>query len=157
MPRIIVLVSLFSLLAGSAVALGQPVTLGVRAGHTAWDDFKQMHMGGHAVVTEILPNIDYTPSFEFGFGDDLTLLALNNDVTYRFSELTIDPWGLYAGGSFSLQYLDNDIVGSDTEIGLNAVVGATFLRGNGNTILAEARFGIMDTPDFKLTFGYTFS
>jgi len=156
MLRTLVITAILSLTSGGALALQEPIDFGARAGYTSWDELNQVHVGGHVIVAEVLPNIDYTPSVEIGFGDDLTLLTLNNDLTYRFTELTTAPWGLYGGGGLSLHRLESDYLDGDAELGLNAVVGGTYELAGGNRLRAEVRIGIMDTPDLKLTFGYTF-
>jgi hypothetical protein len=45
---------------------------------------------------------------------------------------------------------------SDTKLGLSVLAGTTRPLANGNELLGEIRFGLLDSPDFKLTFGYTF-
>ncbi|PID78560.1 hypothetical protein CSA17_03505 [bacterium DOLJORAL78_65_58] len=157
MLRTFVLIALLTLGAGSAPALQEPVNFGARVGYTSWDDVHQMHVGGHAILAEIFPNVDYTPSLEVGLGDDLTLLTLNNDLTYRFTELTTAPWGLYGGGGLGLHRLQSDDRDGDAELGLSAVVGSTYELAGGNRLRAEVRIGLMDTPDLKLTIGYTFA
>lgn len=157
MLRTIILGLGLILLGGQARALQEPVSFGPRAGLTSWDAVDQVHVGAHAILAEIMPNIDFTPGVELGFGDDLTLLAVNGDLTYRFTELTTVPWGLYGGSGLSLLYRDSDHIDGKTDLGLNAVVGGTYQLTGGNRLLAEVRLGIMDAPDFKLTFGFTFN
>jgi hypothetical protein len=134
---------------------GQSLPFGVRAGYTSWNGIDQFHFGGHVNLGELFPNVEFTPGFELGLGNDLTLLTINGDVTYNFTELVERPWKFYAGGSLSLNYLNPKVGGSDTDLGLSALVGGAKQFTNGHEGLAEIRIGILDSPDFKLTFGYT--
>ena len=139
------------LLAGSAAA-GTPI--GLRAGVTEWDNVSQIHFGLDASLGEVLPNVEFTPNLELGKGDDMTILSVNGDLAYQFTELVTSPWGLYGGGALSLHYLDYPNR-SDTDLGLNLLVGGTKVFSNGHRGRLEVRFGILDSPDFKLTFGYS--
>ncbi len=73
-----------------------------------------------------------------------------------FTEFFEHPWNLYGGGALSFNYLNPDGFGSTTDLGLSAVVGIERTLANGHETLVEIRLGVMDSPDFKLTFGYTF-
>ncbi len=145
---------LLSLTASSCLALGMPI--GPRVGYTHWDGINQMHFGAHAKLGELFPNVEMTPSLEMGFNNGYTIITLNGDLAYQFTELTTTNYGLYGGGSLSLNYLDHDLVEGDVDLGLSALLGATRKMGNGDEVLGEIRVGILDSPDFKLTFGYTF-
>ena len=103
-------------------------------------------------------NVELTPNLEIGLGDDATIISVNGDVTYQFTELVTSPWGLYGGGALSLHIVDFDEVrggSSDTDLGLNLVVGGTKVFANGHLGLAEIRFGVLDSPDLKFTLGYS--
>lgn len=149
MIRTITLISLLLILiASSASALEYPV--GARMGYTHWSGLDQVHLGGHAKLGEIFPNAELTPGVEVGFGGGFTVMTINGDLVYKFTELTNHPWGLYGGGSLSLNYLD-----SDFDLGLSALIGTTYKLSDGNEILGEVRLGFLDSPDLKITFGYT--
>ncbi len=148
------LLILLVLLTATTTLAGTP--LGPRVGYTSWDGISQMHFGVHAKLGELFPNVEMIPNLEMGFGDNFTIITLNGDLAYQFTELTTEPWGLYAGGSLSLNYLDNDIMDGDLDLGFSALLGVTRKLGNQNEILLEARLGILDSPDFKITLGYTF-
>jgi hypothetical protein len=139
---------------GSALALGLPI--GPRVGYTSWDGIQQMHFGAHAKTGDLFPNVELTPGIEMGFGDDVTLITLNGDLVYRFTELSTDPWGFNAGGSLSLNYIDHKLSDGNLDLGFSGLIGVTRKLGNGNELLAEIRLGILDSPDFKATIGYTF-
>ena len=146
------------LISAAAAVRSHAVTppLGVRAGYTSWEGLNQFHFGGHAKLGDLFPNVALTPNLELGFGDGATVVAVNGDLVYRFTELANAPWGPYAGGCLSFIFVDVSGAGSDTDLGLSGVVGTTYTLSGGNEVFAEVRFGIMDSPGFKFTVGYTF-
>jgi hypothetical protein len=152
---VFVLVILF-IAAGAGRSDAAMPPLGVRAGYTSWESINQFHFGGHAKLGDLFPNVALTPNLELGFGDSATVVAVNGDLVYRFTELANAPWGPYAGGCLSFIFVDRNDEGSDTDLGLSGVVGTTYALTGGNEIFAEVRFGIMDSPGFKATVGYTF-
>lgn len=153
MKKVAVLTCLLTMIAGTALAGTFP--LGLRAGYTSEDGLKQMHVGAHTTVGELFPNVELNPSLEFGFGDDTTIITANGDLVYRFTELDTVTWSPYGGGSLSLNYFDWQH-GSDTHLGLSALLGTRYALGTGHHLLGEIRIGILDTPDLKLTVGYSF-
>ena len=76
--------------------------------------------------------VSLTPSLEVGLGDNLTIAALNGDLTWSFSDMTNAPWGLYAGGSLGLIWIDPDGGTSDSNLGLSALIGLTRNFENGH-------------------------
>ncbi len=137
----------------------QPVqsnaTVGLRAGYTDWDGFSQIHLGAHLKMGEVFPNVQFTPNVEAGFGDDVTIITLNGDLAYNFTEFVAAPWNMYGGGALSFNYLNPQHGDSDTDLGLSALLGLEYTFANENAGMVEIRLGLMDSPDFKLTFGYT--
>ncbi len=152
MKKIAILTLAISLLAGAAQAT-ENIPMGVRAGFTSGPD--QFHLGAHAYTGELFEGVDLSPNIEIGFGSGFTTIALNADFTYSFTELVSPPWGFYAGAELGLIIMDHDLA-SSTDLGLSALCGLTKLLDNGHTALAELKLGILDSPDFKITFGYTF-
>ncbi len=148
------LTALLILLTATSALAGDP--LGPRVGYTSWDGISQMHFGIHAKLGELFPNVEMTPNIEMGFGDGFTIITFNGDLAYQFTELTTEPWGLYAGGSLSLNYLNNELISGDLDLGFSGLLGVTRKLGNQNELLFEIRLGILDSPDFKATLGYTF-
>ena len=128
---------------------------GVRAGYTSWEGTNQFHFGAHVYLGELWPNFEFTPGVEVGLGDGATVMTLNGDLTYLFTEFVSFPWGLYGGGSLSFNLVDAKVGGSETDLGLSGLVGTRYTFANDHKGMAEVRFGIMDSPSFKLTFGYT--
>lgn len=149
-----VIVLLVLACAGTAVAGAIP-PLGIRGGYTNWEDSDQFHLGAHAKLGDLFQNVAFTPGFEIGFDSDITVLTLNGDVAYRFTELFEAPWGPYGGGSLSFNFVDW-YGSSNTDLGLSLLAGTTYDLDGGNQLLGEIRVGLMDSPGFKLTFGYTF-
>ena len=135
---------------------GLPFPTGPRVRYTSFDGISQMHFGAHAKLSDLFPNVQFTPNIEMGFGDDLTLVTLQGDLSYRFTELVSFPWELYGGGCLALNYLKPANFDSDFQLGLSALAGISKALNNGDELLLETRFGILDSPDFKLTLGYTF-
>ena len=152
MKKTVVLV-IALILSASVVQATDNVPMGLRGGFTSGPD--QFHIGAHAYTGEIFTGVDLTPNLEIGFGSGFTTVALNADFTYSFTELMSPPWGFYAGAELSLLYMDHDF-GSATDLGLSALCGMTKILDNGHTGLAELKFGILDSPDLKITLGYTF-
>ena len=152
MKKIVILALSLLLLAG-AVQASENIPMGLRAGFTSGQD--QFHMGAHAYTGEIFTGVDLTPNVEIGFGSGFTTIALNADFTYSFTELMTPPMGMYAGGELGLIIVDTDF-GSNSDLGFSALCGFTKTFDNGHSGLAEIKLGIIDSPDFKLTFGYTF-
>ena len=138
----------------TALPAAAETPIGVRAGITDWGQINQLHAGLDFRLGEVLPNVEFTPNFEFGMGDDVTIISINGDLAYQFTELVTSPWGMYGGGALSLHYLDLTNH-TDTDIGLNGLFGVTKVFTNGHLGLAEIRLGLLDSPDFKLTFGYS--
>ena len=141
-----------------------PAPTGVRLGYTSWNGIDQMHFGAHMKLGEVFPNFQFTPGFEAGFGDDVTIITFNGDLAYEFTELASYPWGFYGGGSLSLNYVDFDLGGlghlagdsDDWQLGLSGLAGVTMATDSGDEWMLEARFSLLDSPEFKLTLGYTF-
>jgi hypothetical protein len=142
-------------LGAGEVQAGSVPPLGIRAGYTNWESSDQFHVGAHAKLGDIFQNVAFTPGFEIGFDSDITVLTVNGDVAYRFTEFVTSPWGMYGGGSLSFNFVDwaGD---SNTDLGLSLLAGGTYALDRGDELLAEIRVGVMDSPGFKITFGYTF-
>ena len=156
--NLLVMLSL-ALVAGAALppmASGAFPPVGLRAGYTSWKEYSQMHYGVHVKVGDLFPNVQFTPNVEMGFGDGLTLVALNGDFSYRFTEMVSYPWSLYAGGCLALNYFDPDDTESNLQLGLSGLAGVGKSFANGDEIMIELRIGILDSPGFKATLGYTF-
>ena len=145
MKKLILTALTLALLATPAAA----ADIGLRAGLTSGPD--QFHFGAHTDLGTILPPMRLVPNIEIGLGDDITFISFNGDLIYDFAAT---PFGV--GGELALQYVDHDVAGSDTELGLSALGNYRLGLDNGKTLLLEAKVGLMDAPDFKFTVGYSF-
>ena len=124
---------------------------GVRAGVSVDPD--QFYVGGHYETGRLVDRLHFKPNIEIGFGDDITLTAINFEFVYKFP--TPGPWNLYAGGGPAINIYSFDIDGDDdteTEPGFNFLFGAEHARG----LFFEIKIGIEDSPDLKFGVGYTF-
>ncbi|MBU8871050.1 MAG: hypothetical protein KOO60_09340 [Gemmatimonadales bacterium] len=153
MMKVFALLVFLSVLLTALPASSTP-PLGVRCGLTDWNRIDQIHLGMDARMGEIFPSVEFTPNVELGLGDNATILTINGDVAYQFTELVTSPWGMYGGGALSIHFMDV-YDRADTDLGLNALFGFTKIFTNGHRGMAEIRLGVIDSPDFKLTFGYS--
>ena len=121
---------------------------GIRAGLSVDPD--QFYFGGHIETSPLIDRLHFRPNLEVGFGDDLTLIAANMEFVYKFPVRS--GWRLYAGGGPALNVFMADDADSDTEAGLNLLVGFEQARG----LFFEFKLGVVDSPDFKFGVGWTF-
>jgi hypothetical protein len=134
---------------------------GPRGGLTIDPD--QIHFGVHTDLGDLAKNVRFQPNLEIGFGDNLTLFAVNAEAFYQFES----EWAPYVGGGLGVNHLrfdydddpdnpfDDDISESDTELGVNILGGVELRDRDGDTFFLEGKFGLIDSPDFKLTLGLT--
>jgi len=129
--------------------------VGVRGGLTVNPD--QVHVGLHVNAGQFAPKVRFQPSFEVGFGSDRVVGTFNVDVLYIFDPR---PWVPYLGGGLGVSLVHRDSGGGDgggdfdVGAGLNLIGG--FEWGEASKYLLEARVGVGDIPDFKLTVGVNF-
>lgn len=122
---------------------------GIRGGLSVDPD--QFYFGGHFETSPLIDRLHFRPNVEVGFGDDLTLIAANMEFVYKFPNRR--DWGVYAGGGPALNvYMLDDVDDSETDAGLNLLVGVESSRG----LFFEFKMGVIDSPDFKFGVGWTF-
>ena len=130
---------------------------GPRIGFTSDPD--QLHFGAHADFGQFAEHIRWQPNIEVGVGSDETVLALNFfEAAFRFLSRW-DQWSPYAGGGLGLNvYGDSGGVldNSDTELGVNVLGGIERGLADGDRMFLEAKVGLDNSPDLKLTVGWTF-
>lgn len=130
---------------------------GPRLGLTVNPD--QFHFGAHVDFGNLANRLRFQPNFELGFGDNLTLGAANFEVNYRFGEKW-DVWTPYLGGGVGILFLNYDnnglADGSDTDFGASVLGGIEKGISGGDRFFMEAKLGLVDAPDLKLTVGWTF-
>jgi hypothetical protein len=114
-------------------------------------DPDQFYFGGHLETSPLVDRLHFRPNLEVGFGDDLMLIGANMEFIYKFPRR--GDWGVYAGGGPALNiYSFDDVDDSETEGGLNILVGVETPRG----LFFEFKVGAIDSPDFKFGVGWTF-
>jgi len=122
---------------------------GLRTGVSVDPD--QFFVGAHVDAGPLAGRLWFRPNLELGFGDNLTLLAVNAELAYWFRSQ--GAWRAYAGGGPALNVYDSEGgSGSHTEAGLNFMLGVAHRGG----FFVEAKLGVFDSPDLKLGFGYSF-
>lgn len=127
---------------------------GVRAG--AGVDPDQFHFGGHLVSEPLLANLTFRPNLEIGVGSNLTGVAANFEFAYGIP-LPKRDLSLYIGAGPALnvyRFGGSDVRESDTDAGggFNVLVGLEHDKG----LMGEIKVGMIDSPEFKFTVGYTF-
>src|SRR5262245_66385237 len=100
--RLFAFAFVFLCLAAPAAA---QVTAGVRAG--ASDDPDQFYFGGHVETRPLAENIYFRPNVEVGVGNDVTTLAFNFELAYKFPH-TRQEWRPYIIGGPALIVYDTD-------------------------------------------------
>jgi hypothetical protein len=129
---------------------------GPRLGVTVNPD--QFHFGMHLDAGNFAERVRFQPNIEVGVGDHVTTVALNFEAMYRFRKRW-DVWTPYAGGGLGLNFFDWDHGygdSSDTELGVNALGGIEKGLSNGDRFFLELKLGLANSPDFKVTVGWTF-
>jgi len=132
---------------------------GPRVGVTMDPD--QIHFGAHTYMGDISRRVRFQPNIEVGVGDDLTVAAVNFEALYRFAQ-NWDVWTPYLGGGVGLNWYNWDggrFPGrddSDMRAGLNVVGGIEKGLRGGDRFLLELKLGLSDSPDMKVTAGWTF-
>jgi len=151
------------ILAIATTATAGPIAFGPRAGFSFSPD--QFFIGGHADLPDMIPVVNFKPSVEVGFGDNIKLFAFNLEATYDLQDLVIEGFQTYVGGgpSINIWQWDYDGPASDgfddtqTEFGLSALFGARRDLGLTQSMFFEIKLGLTDkTPDMKLVAGLTF-
>ena len=132
--------------------------LGPRVGFSSGPD--QFVFGGQLIIGEVAPNLTFDPDVELGFGDDLTVIALNLDMHYHFA-IQGSAWRPYVGAGAGINFIEFDRPlplqdNSTTEVGGNFIFGAGVPTAAGNRFFGEMKLGLGDIPDLKLIVGWNF-
>jgi hypothetical protein len=134
--------------------MAQQAGFGIRAGATVNPD--QFHLGGHFETGPLIEHLSFRPNLELGFGDHVTTVAFNFEFAYHIP-IQRQPFSLYvgAGPALIIYSFDTESVrGHET----NAEGGFNFLFGveHRSGLFGELKVGAIDSPDVKITVGYTF-
>ena len=123
---------------------GAVTKLGLRGGLGLSPD--QFIIGAHLRTDAIAEDLYFVPSFEAGFGDDVTMIALNADLHYKFNSTSkTKP---YIGGGLTLNWFDGE-----DDFGGSVLGGITLGHTNSGPIFLEAKLGLGDVPDAKFIVG----
>jgi hypothetical protein len=132
-------------------------TFGPRLGFSSVPD--QFVFGGQMGFPNIAPKVSVDPDLELGFGDHTTTIQLSADFLYHF-KIQDSAWSPYAGAGPSIAFFSFDappgVDDSETDAGLNLVVGASVPTKTKNQFFVELKFGLGDIPDFKAIAGWNF-
>ncbi len=126
---------------------------GARAGFSADPD--QFVIGGQAAIGSIMPMIQLVPSLDFGFGNGVTITAVNIDLQYNLPSLPKVSPNFYIGAGPTFVMADHD-GGSNTDIGLSLLAGLRIPMTGLTYYNLETRFGLADVPDLKVLLGIMF-
>jgi hypothetical protein len=124
---------------------------GPRLGVTVGPD--QFHFGAHLDLGYFAQHFRLQPNIEVGVGSDQTVVALNGEAAYRF----ISEWGRwspYLGGGLGINVVSAD--GGHTDLGVNVLGGIEKILAGGDRFFLEGKLGLVDSPDWKFTAGWTF-
>jgi hypothetical protein len=135
---------------------------GARGGVSVSPD--QFHGGLFFDAGRLPGNLRFQPSFDLGFGNGLWLVSANVDALHPVAGgPSMQP---YLGGGVGFNFFDvNDGVGAGRGLELEPVLdivgglewgGSKRKSGAPFRYVLEARLGIGDTPDFKVSAGITF-
>ena len=97
------------------------------------------------------PSLTFRPNLEIGFGDDVTLAAINFEFAYwiPLEQHVVEVCISAAGPAINIYAFDG---GSDVDGGFNILLGLQHRRG----LFTELKVGAMDSPDLKFAVGYVF-
>jgi hypothetical protein len=116
----------------------------------------QVYFGAHVDFGNFAQHIRFQPNLEIGFGDDMTLFAINAEAAYRFASRW-DVWTPYLGGGIGANIVSPNGGGkSETDFGASILGGIEKGLANGSRFFIEAKLGLADAPDLKLGVGWTF-
>ena len=137
----------------AAPALAQGRQFGVRGGVSADPD--QFFIGGHYETKPIVERLTFKPNIEIGFDDDSVLAALNFEFAWTIP-VKNKPFSVYFGGGPAVNIFNRDDEGQgdsdNVGPGFNFMLGLQLNQG----LFFEVKLGVVDSPDFKFTVGYTF-
>lgn len=148
-PRFFVFLAAVLVLTGWTVPA--EAQIGLRGGLSVNPD--QFYFGIHTETGPVFEKLRFRPNAEVGFGNDVTVVALNGEFIFPFELDNGTP--LYVGAGPAINILSFDRINrNDTTVepGLNFLLGFHFDRN----YFAELKVGALDSPEVKIGIGYTF-
>lgn len=130
--------------------------IGPRLGFTINPD--QFHFGGHVDFGDLADNLMILPNLEIGIGDNVTTIAPTFELDYRFRS-DWGAWTPYLGGGVGPVFYSFENGGSSSKLGVYGQfgVGRGSSSGQGGHFFIEGKLGLADSPDAKITIGWTFA
>ncbi len=89
------------------------------------------------------------PSVDFGFGDNITTIALNFDFIWRL-RVEGTTRVIYGGAGPTVAFMNPHGSGSSWNVGLTVVAGMRISPNLKRPLNVEARFGSGDIPDLRV-------
>jgi hypothetical protein len=150
--KVYLLMGMFVLFA-SGDAMAQ-TGFGIRAGVSIDPD--QFHFGGHFISDPLISNLTFRPNLEIGVGNSVTTVAANLEFAFRIP-VPKSQLSAYIGAGPALNVYrhgesPNRPADTNTGGGFNILVGLEHREG----LFGELKVGAIDSPEVKLTVGFTF-
>src|SRR6185503_6423525 len=89
----------------AAFAEGTLTSIGPRFGFSVDPD--QLIVGGQVGTGELADHVTFNPNLELGFGDDMTVIAINMDFQYHLT-LNDSNWAPYVGFGPAISFIQVD-------------------------------------------------
>ena len=93
----------------------------------------------------------FVPSIDFGFGDNITTIAINVDAVLRL-RVEGSTRVIYGGAGPTVAFMNPHGEGSSWNVGLTVVAGMRLSANLKRPINIEGRFGSGDIPDLRVLF-----
>lgn len=117
-------------------------------------DPEQVYIGVHAETRPLFGRLHFRPAIEGGFGDDITLAALNIEFLYKVP-IEGSAWNFYqaSGPAVNIFRIDRPLQDADVDVRAGFVFSTGFQHKNG--FFAEIKVGVGDSPNLKFGVGWT--
>jgi hypothetical protein len=121
-------------------------------------DPTQFYLGLHSDFGQVIPQLNFRPNFEAGFGDNVQVYAFNIEFVYPITltgSAANAPWKPYilAGPALVVAHESaGNVSATNTGGGFNIGFGLTHTRGP----FTEIKIGVADSPSFKFGVGMNF-
>ncbi len=143
------------LVSNPEIVTAQEGGFGIRAGASVDPD--QFVFGAHLQTEPIISKLTFRPNLELGLGSNVTTVAINLEFAYWFP-LQQSPFDIYAGGGPAMLIYSFSRGGPVDERNTDVNGGFNFLAGiqHKKGLFGEIKLGVIDSPVFKITVGYSF-